>query len=183
MDDRQMKQDWQNTADYLRRSGLGGDPLFSDISNGRRRTSLDALIRRYTRFAFISLIMGAFMMFQIQFVTDFKEILTFPGIVAMCVIFFICGFTDIYLRDLLRSIDIQNMTVSEVALRCRRCRKIHLIFIAVMLPIAVATVTYIVCANIENIYLCAGMITGGVCGLCIGLLKLRRFLEDYRTLL
>lgn len=182
MNDEKMKKDWHETAGYLRNESLEAHAALSGISNSDRRTSLDRLARRYTRFAILGLLMGGIVLCQIEFRTDFTEILTLPGTIAMCAIFFISGFTDLYLRDTVRSIDVQKMSVSEVTRRCRRCRKIHLLFVTIMLPVVLATLTYIVCANHVGPYFTAGVITGAIFGLCIGVTQLLRFLDDYRSL-
>lgn len=182
MNDEKMKKDWRETAEYLRTDSLEADAAISGISAGDRRTSLEQLQRRYQRFAILGLLMGGIFLTQIELQHEFVEILTLPGAVAMCVIMFIAGFTDIYLRDSLRRIDVQRMSITEVTRRCRRCRRIHLLFVAIMLPLALATVVYIACVNVSNTYLIAGIITGAVAGLGIGLVQLSRFLADYRNL-
>ena len=75
------------------------------------------------------------------------------------------------------------MSVTEVMRRILNCRKIHLRWVVIVLPIVIfwcAALAYVMQANIYFVY---GICAGGIVGLVIGVHVLLRFLHDYRAAL
>lgn len=147
----------------------------------RRKTALDRLARRYRRLSAIGL---AALGFPILYMVG--DIVTgewrIPVSVYMAVYFIICSIMDhdLYLR--IKGIDIEEMTVEEVADKALGCRKRHHIYMMVLIPLAIVFLAMLAMAAENNGAILTGMVIGGVVGLAIGLRQYFNFMRDYREI-
>ncbi len=132
MDIEEMKQQWETLKIKMTPAELI-----------KRTTSLDVLMRNYRRFAILGLacIFGAFSFFQL---IQRGEILASPAIMILFIAAMaLSSSVDFYLYGRLKEIDLQTMSVSEVADRVRACRRIHLLSQLFLLPMVIAFITIV----------------------------------------
>ncbi len=153
----------------------------NDITDGRRRSSLQSLARRYRWFSNMALFMILW-----PIITWANPSIVIPHktviLIVMCVYFAVCSIMDHWLYCGIKSIDCATMTVSEVARLARLYRRRHLQFIGLLLPIAIGVIGVIIYFS-TNIYTTVGVIMGAILGIVIGLRQLMAFLADYRQLM
>lgn len=174
--DENIKRNWQETK--FRRPD---SEAIEQVVSGKRTTALENLSRRYRRFslvAFIMIIWSFFMFLSGTFPEDYR----LPLSLSFGVYFLVCSTMDYWLYMGIRSIDIQEMTVAQVIAKALFYRKRHLQFMAVLIPMAIALVTYFVWTITGDIYMIGGVAAGAIVGLAIGTRQFLRFMADYRTL-
>lgn len=71
------------------------------------------------------------------------------------------------------------MSVEETHSAILRCRRQHLIFVAVALPITIGWIIFTACVS-SDMAVITGIVTGALVGLALGVLILMRFLKDYK---
>lgn len=180
MDFERMKSDWEAAS-----RNLNADPQNTmAVFDSRRKTLLDRLARRYRMFIIIACVsMAVFGPMWSSLTQRGFDHGTVIGMTVATVAFLgICATVDSVLYWRIKSIDCATMTVDEVLRRSMSCRKMHLLSILCLLPLAVAMISYIALCFGTDIYFICGMITGAAIGLIIGLNELRKFMNDYRDL-
>lgn len=169
-----VKRNWQEA-----RIASGHGNNYDDIFNGRRRTALENLARRYKRFSNLALL---FVLWGP--VTFANPSLLEHGRVVMSLVsalyFLVCSCMDRWLYQGIKSIDCSTMTVSEVSRRALFYRKRHLQFIAILLPFAFIWIGMLVYYINYNPYFLWGIALGGLFGFALGFRQLLAFLADYR---
>lgn len=174
------KRYWRDT----RFRNTGDVRQFDDIISGKKKTALQKLAERYRRFSIIGLVCA------FQSVTLMNPNIIPPGpyktplICLYIATMLLASAMDNRLCQGIRSIDVSEMTVAEVARMALHYRKRHLQCIAVLLPMAVVFISGIAMMALStgNEYILAGMVTGGIIGLLVGLNELRKFMSDYREI-
>lgn len=171
-----LRRDWRETK-YRRPDSQSIEAVIS----GKRTTALENLARRYKRFSRVALIMIAwsFLIFNMDYLYPSSRL---PLAISFGVYFLICSSMDYWLYKGIRSIDVQEMAVAEVAAKALFYRKRHLQFIAILIPMAIALITYFVWISTDDPYMIAGIAAGGVIGLAIGTREFINFMADYRRL-
>lgn len=171
-----IKQEWQN----MRFSTDKTPEEMQRIMEGRRRTALENLARRYRSFSFIGFVMA---IASIQWY-NFSLFGDHRAAVATIFIayFLICGIIDTIFYRMIRAIDITEMSISDVASRALQCRKRHFQAIAILFPLVIAIIGLMAYISSGDKYFLIGMGAGAAVGLAIGILQLRNFLHDYRDL-
>ncbi len=173
-----MKSTWRETATSLQTEN---DRLLTKFQNGNPLTSLERLRNRYLRFAILG-----FTMLPISSVFMLPSLFPMKGRIwitlAFIVYFLTCGFMDTWLYRGLDTIDCLHMSVSEVIEKARYYRKKHLQFIVILIPMAIALLSFTAYFLDGNIYLITGMAIGGCVGLAIGIQQLLQFLRDYKNI-
>lgn len=171
----EIKKCWQETS-FRTVEPTGGSP--------RRKTALQALIARYRRFSYLSLIcvlglMPCFVHFLGQW-TETKGWTVYGLDAFMGVYFILACIMDRWLANGLSSINIAEMPVAEVCGRIFYYRKKHLQFMAVLIPMAVVFIGWLawICAKDTSILM--GMIVGAVAGGCLGYNAFCHFMKEYR---
>lgn len=171
-----IKKNWQETH-----FNANDNPeQLQSIMEGRRRTALEDLARRYRVFSIL-----CFMMAAISIGWGFSPLFgEMSHIVSLALVafFLLCGSIDDWFCRGIQSIDVATMSVAEVASKALCYKKRHLQAIAVLAPLAICIVGLMAYALSGDKTLWYGMIAGGMLGLTIGLLQLRRFIDDYRKL-
>lgn len=180
-----MRQAWADTDTRLRRieNRLGiGTTAIDAASADRRRTALDNLARRYRRFSILGLVMAVVSIFYIfgDILPGERERWVWLGFIAY---FAIVSVMDNWLYRGISSIDVAAMHVKEVTRLTLRYRRWHLIFIAILLPLAATLITLMLAAAGFELYFTFGAVAGLIVGLAIGLRQLLAFLSDYKTFL
>lgn len=147
----------------------------------RRKTALDRLARRYKRLSAIGM---AALGFPVLYNTldivpaEWK----IPVSIYMAVFFIICSIMDYDLYQRIKEINIERMTVEEVAMKALGCRKRHHIYMMILIPLAVVFLVMLaMCADNDSAIL-GGMVIGGIVGLAIGLRQYFQFMGDYREI-
>ena len=168
----EMKSSWDSAKKSINTENDG-------CPESNRRTALQRLGDKYRRFSIFSIIM-AFCGPSIMQNAGIDS----PWIIAGYMILLAgAALTDHILANSIKAIDLSAMPVAEVLERTLKCRKIHLLWLAVAMPFAIfwcAVMAYDVHADI---YLFYGICAGGVVGLIVGIRVLFRFLRDYRDAL
>lgn len=155
--------------------------LFNMDNSGKRSTALENLAARYKRFAIVGtamiLVSTCYLNGHI-FPEPYNVILSF----SMMVYFAIAAMMDWWLYRGIKSIDIYRDSVAEVSHKARFYRRRHLQFMMILVPIMIALLTIMIISTLPNRYMTAGIISGSLVGLILGLMALFRFLDEYRSL-
>lgn len=156
------------------------------VASGKITTAREDLATRYKRFMIIGFVMGiSFPLFLIMSPTDFFPDGTMKYVAsALFFSYFItAAVMDSYLYNEVRSMDLAMMTVSQVIHKARTLKRRHHIFMIILIPFAVITLAVFAIPLLDDPFIIAGMITGGVVGLCIGLRQYFRMMRDYRDMM
>lgn len=162
---------------------LPEQPADNDTGNlNGRKTALDRLRDRYRRFRLVSalLIFGSFMIFSRGQLFD-SNLNLYLGIAYAAYFATSCAMDYVLWRGL-GTIDPVTMSVTEVARHALRYRKLHLQFIAILLPLALGLLGFTAYAFSADRYFLYGMLSGAIIGAAIGTFQFRRFMADYRRL-
>ncbi|MCH5230566.1 MAG: hypothetical protein J1F43_02075 [Muribaculaceae bacterium] len=156
--------------------------LARKVSNEKYKSARDRLIRKYTAFIIVEVIMilytFAFIGFNPMVVEKYRMVTCFYWL-----IFFLLGVAvDFYLRQRLVELDIYNSSVREISSQAARSWKIHKLAIIIGFPIAIGAVILFALALDANEFTIYGMIFGALIGATIGFFQLRKFLQYYRLL-
>lgn len=150
--------------------------IIARLRREKSSTALDELKSQYRRFCVIAFVFGVIQLFVMQ------PILPFWGRILVGGYFFIAGLMDLYLWEGLKTIDVVDMSVTEVARKAVHYRRMHHIFQLILIPLAVGCLVAF-CISFSDI---PAMITGIICGCALGLacgLRLYfRIMRNYRTL-
>lgn len=180
MDHDEMKAAWRDTGRSLR-EGNRYDKTAETWENGTPNTALDNLRERYRRF----MILG-FVMCMVTPTMLTRRI--FPGegmrwiSLAFIVYFLTCAFMDLYLYRGIKQIDCVRMPVAEVIRLAAFYRKRHLLFVAILIPLACMLLAAMFLVAGGDAYFAIGMGAGALVGILLGTQALRRFLKDYRDI-
>ena len=156
------------------------------VTSGKITTPREDLATRYKRFMIIGFVMGVFFpLFLKMSPTDFFPDGTMKYVAsALFFSYFItAAVMDSYLYNEVRSMDLAMMTVSQVIHKVRTLKRRRHIFMIILIPFAVITLAVFAIPLLDDPFIIAGMITGGVVGLCIGLRQYFRMMRDYREMM
>lgn len=178
MDDNQFKDAWQRHGNQLQQD----NPLniSSQIINGKRRTALMRLADRYKLFIIIAF--GSIFTSILWMRSSILDgSIRLPLIISFIVYFLTCGIMDCVLYHKVTSIDVNSMPTQKVIMRAMRCRKLHLQFMIILIPVAIALIGVLVWLFNSQTPFLVGILVGAVTGLIIGMVQFRRFMNDYRA--
>lgn len=162
----------------LEASGRNGcDP--SSMHN--RRTALDRLARKYSRFSILSLLCGIFVVPLIAAHVCLPR-WKIPTLISMVCYFAIASAMDYWLKSKVQEIDVNTMPVAEVVRRAMALRKRHHQFMMILIPLCIAILTVLILGCGGDRYIVAGMATGAIIGLVIGIRQYLDFMRQYRLL-
>ena len=184
-----MATDFDNIRDRWSAANSQLDRLDSEvkemgrkITDNRITTARQRLIRKLTRMAIISAVM---IVVWLPYCLC-SEIFA-PGgwrlamaIVGM-VFFVTAAGLDWNLLYRLKGTDPAALPVNEVALRTRAIKKMHLLSIAILAPMAACTIWLLIMSLRTELLVSLG--AGAAIGLAIGLRILRGMLRDYRQII
>lgn len=156
------------------------------VASGKITTAREDLATRYKRFMIIGFVMGIFFpLFLIMSPTDFfpDGFMKYVASALFFSYFITAAIMDSYLYNEVRSMDLAMMTVSQVIHKARTLKRRHHIFMIILIPFAVITLAVFAIPLLDDPFIIAGMITGGVVGLCIGLRQYFRMMRDYRDMM
>lgn len=165
----EMKSRWQSAKDSL---SAGSDSCPSP----NRKTSLQRLGDRYSRFSTIGLIVmlcgpGALWNAGIR---------SFPLIMAYVALVGAASVLDYWLARRIREIDTTTMPVAEVLERTMKCRRAHIWWAAFAMPLVIIWAAALAYTMRVDIYMVYGILFGGAVGLVIGIRIMLDFMADYR---
>lgn len=175
----EFKEIWRNTEVH---ADAGAADLMRGMGKGNMKTSLEKLADYYRRFAILSGIMLVNPWIFTMMSRDGIMRFTWALPILWFSLFAVSMTIDITLWHRIKAIDVCDMSVTEVAARARRCRKLHLLSEVVMAPLAVAFLIVMGFAA-DDVYMLAGMIAGGILGLIVGLNIMFRILRLYRAVI
>lgn len=175
----QLRKAWVEMGKAL---GMQPIPVTDTEHLGKKKTALERLRHKYLTFWIISLLMtfGGFLIFSngIFVTTNLNQWLA----VAYATYFFTAFCMDFWLWKGLGTIDPLQMSVSEIAQKSILYRKRHLQFMTILIPLAIALVSFMGYAFSSEKYFLNGMIVGCIIGIIIGTIQFRRFMAEYRNL-
>lgn len=144
-------------------------------------TALGNLAKKYRRFSLIGIIMF-FVSIGYGYLDFFPEHMRLLVSVSMMIYFLTVALMDNWLYRRVSDIDVMRMNVSEVSREAMFCRKRHLQFVAILIPMAIAVVIALFMALQGNPYAIWGGIAGLVIGLASGSMVLRSMMAEYKKL-
>ena len=145
-------------------------------SLARRSTAQDRLWRRYRRMCLMSVALSAALFIMMMRMGSVALAISFSAYAL------VASAMDLYLWLRIKAIDIVAMPVAEVARRATQCRRVHLIFMAVLIPMAIALIAAMAAFFIDDEAALTGMAIGGIVGLAIGTATFLRIMREYRHL-
>lgn len=178
-----MKSAWQNTDQRISNLEEQTRRMAQSISTSRRATALSALTKRYTRFAWVSLIMAPVwltMSVRNDFFADTTRDLLFGIFGALY--FCLASTFDFILAARTQRIDLYDSPVESVFRQALECRRFHLRCMIVLIPLAIILLALMATANLNNLPMLMGISTGALVGTVIGIRFYLRFMNDYRSL-
>ncbi len=155
---------------------------FEGMYRRKKETALERLAGKYKRFSRLGLIMGIACCCYMTPNMVFPEHLKIWIAISFSAYFLICSAMDYWLYKGVSSIDCYTMTVSEVAERAMYYKRRHLQFIAMLIPLAIAIIGFIIYAAGGNKYLIAGVMCGALVGGCLGYRQYLEFMGEYKKL-
>ena len=173
----EMRKNWTGS-----RFSRPNDDVIDRIVNGKCQTALQNLARRYHVFSNIALVMICWSVF-IFFTDIYPERWRLMTSIAFGVYFLTVSVMDYWLYRGISEIDLLDMDMKSVMLKVAFYRKRHLQFVAILLPMAIALVIFILQQFTSDLYMIACITFGLLIGLAIGSRQLMKFLSDYRTLI
>lgn len=176
-----MKIAWAETSRRLEKLENDYYELRQEAMNGKRRTSLENLAVRYRRFSIISLIftfISPFYAFNGVFTGD----ATIWVPILMTVYFAVASTMDWWLYKRIKSIDVTTMSAGEVSEASALCRKRHIQFMFVLIPVMSVILAGFIFGTIDETYMMIGIIAGAVSGFAIGVCQFINFMADYKIL-
>lgn len=176
-----MKIAWRDTNRNFD-SRISQEEIMNEFRQRNPRTSLDRLRTRYKRFVAVALVAA----FPCSMVFLKSDLVSGEGriwlAIAFAAYFILCASMDFWLYLGIGKIDPLTMSVSEVIGRAMFYRKRHLQFIAVLIPVAIALISFMAYQIGCDVYLISGMAIGGCIGLAIGSMQLIEFMRDYKSI-
>lgn len=175
----QLKKTWTKIGEGLRAPiSSGGN---SEDFN-KKKTALERLRNKYRLFWTVALIMVFWAYIMFAKVVDLESPFNVCLGLSFAAYFLIVFCMDYWLWRGLGTIDPLRMPIAEVSAKSMFYRKRHLQFIAVLIPLAIAVLGFAVYVFSFEIYFLAGMFSGAVIGLVLGIVQFRRFMAEYREL-
>lgn len=146
------------------------------IERGRIQSAQERLVRRYRMCALIGLLMCPVVGILYRNIMPLLPRGMFAGF------FLVASMMDLYLWKGVKSIDCSTMGVATVAEKARFYRKMHHVFMAVLVVLMMPVLGTLVMALGADEYMMWGMAAGGVVGLAIGVKMYLNIMGQYRTL-
>lgn len=177
----EMKKIWEQTDSRLSTIEDQLSSMGENVMMARKRTALDSLALRYKRFSLVAILFAGTMV--LYTVGDIIPGPWGPWIcLAMAAYMLLVSGMDYWLYIKVKEIDVEGIGVSKVACMARYCRRKHLQFIMVLVPIAIVLVTALIYSFSDEIYMVYGAIAGLIFGLALGSRAFMKFMADYRSL-
>lgn len=177
MSDDRLKNCWRAGREALRTAiPEGGD----GVECLKRHTALERLERRYRFFMLLALACVPLSL-SIFTLPEYEGWSRWVLTSAMACYFLLCSGLDFRLLRQIRAIDVLTMPTMEVVERAVSCRRTHLRFVMILLPLALLLVGFMAWGARMDEGMLWGMASGAVAGLLIGAAQLRRFLRDYKA--
>lgn len=178
----EMKAMW-NDLDQRVRALEENSAAKSCISGYNKiRTAREKLIAKYRSFTFLSLLMIVYFPLLFWNLPVSAESYRIPVIIYCTLFFLFEASVDTFLMLRIKSLDVYNSTVSEIARKSAQCWKIHKMAVIAGIPLAAGAFILIFLLMNANLYALLGMITGGLVGLALAIRHLRRIMHYYRLL-
>lgn len=173
--DKKIKESWHTAG-----SAFSENSDFDKQSIDKRQTILSSLTKRYLRFSIIGFLLG--LLFLINAATAHDHVFS-PFIwFVLCGFMEFCAITDFLIFLRLGSIDICSMSVADVMRRVAQMRRLHIIFVCVMLPVTTAFIGYIAWTQLSDPAMVYSIFIGYAIGLAIGVRFLLSFMRDYKSI-
>lgn len=181
MNEEEMREAWRELSGRVDRLELSLMRESKGVISTRAQSALETLAAKYRRFAVFGMICAILSPFysQLPALADSYRLLI--GI-YMTLYFAMASVIDWWLYAQVTDIDVTRMSVSEVYRRARRCRKVHLRSIMLLLPMAIGLVVLFIFAFGHQPWITGGIVTGVVVGMAIGSIALIQFMRDYRKI-
>ncbi len=181
MEDEKMKEAWRMKSSSLYEETILSQARSNAIIDFKHKTALNRLSDRYRRFFTVAFIFAPVsLIWTSNPLFDGK--LQYPLMIYMFIYFMICGIMDLYLYKKVNEIDILAMPTAKVISLAKSCRKLHIRFIFILLPLAAIFIGLLVSQFIDDKIILLCMLIGGGLGLIIGSVFLINFMQDYKRL-
>lgn len=177
-----MKTMWIELSQRISALEEDNRKLAQKVRNQKFKSTQEKLMRKYSLFIGIEIIMIFFMIPLIMGNPFVVEKYRWPCLIYWTVFFLFEIAVDLYLRQRVREMDIYNSTVREISSRAAQNWKIHKLGIIIGLPLAFGAVIMYGLLIDGDKFVILGMIVGGVVGFIIGMGQLFKFRQYYRFL-
>lgn len=152
------------------------------VMNKNYTTARQRLVNKYLAFMVLSFIMIGYMWLFILFNPFVVEKYKLVTAIYWSVFFMFEATIDGILCYRIKKIDLQRSTVSEIAGAAKMNWKIHKMAIIIGIPLAMVAIILFGLLLDADKYVLVGMIIGGIVGVGIGLMQLKKFWSYYRLL-
>lgn len=143
----------------------------------KMKTAQEKLAAQYRTFAIIGMTMALTSWLALSRLFDLWIALAFSTYFLMAMAM------DWILYRQVRSIDMAEMTLAEVADAARKGRRLHHICQIILIPIAVVLIGYVCSRELDNEYFLWGCAVGAIIGLALGLRAYFQMMDNYKTMI
>lgn len=177
----ELKNQWRATTLRLEQLEQDNARLTAELRESRLQPSLHRLACSYRNMAIVAAVMLvlAYPFFFLIWVNIWPAPIT-AVFTLWLVVFGLCLVEDTCLYSGVKAINLATMSVEEVRRRATKCRKMHLICQAVLMPIAVAFLWVLYVQAPQGRI---GMLVGGLIGAAFGVYKWLQIMRAYRQLI
>lgn len=177
-----MKNLWRELNERISALEEDNRRLARKVMNENFKTVQEKLIRKYTFFIIIAVVMIFYMWIFVWFNPDVVEKYKVVTSVYWSVFFILEAGIDFYLRHQVKQIDIYNSSVKDIALQAAKNWRVHKIAVFCGIPVAIGAVILFGLLLNADMFVIYCMIAGGMIGLLVGIRQLKKFYENYRIL-
>lgn len=174
-----MKTMWLELNQKVKLLEEENQKLAREIKSNKYKTAKDKLLRKYSMFICIELIMLIYiyimMLYNPLVVSQYK----WPTLIYWTAFFLIEASIDFYLRNKISEIDIYNSPIKQITLQAAKNWKIHKLAIAIGIPFAIGAIILLALSLNADRFMIYGMFVGAIVGFFIGLRQLLQFKTYY----
>lgn len=177
-----MKTLWNNLNRRVETLEEENRRLARLVTENKIKSARERLIRKYSLFIILSVIMIFYIFIMVNFNPLVVEKYKMVTLIYWSLFFAGEAGVDLYLRENVKKIDVYSSSISEISAMAAKNWKIHKIALMIGLPVAFGAVILMGLLLDANEFTIYGMIVGAIVGLLIGLRQLMKFYENYKFL-
>ncbi|MCH5242024.1 MAG: hypothetical protein J1F67_06330 [Muribaculaceae bacterium] len=177
-----LKIMWQDLNQRLSHLESENRMLMQNIMKTNYKTTQEKLVNKYGVFIAVEFIMICFMTLFFIFNPEVNEKYRISALIYWDAFFMIEVLFDFYLLYRIKTMDVFNSTIKDVASRAASNWRLHKMGIVIGLPLAFGAILLFALALNANEFTIMGMIVGGLIGFIIGIQQLLKFRSYYNLL-
>lgn len=182
MTDNELKSSWEKLKSSLGKRKEADRTEIRRMIESNRKTHIERLSRRYLIFSRLGLAMAMvnpIFILRSGFFGEYSGLLT----ILFVLYFATASSLDYWFYKGVGRLDTAMMPVGEIIRLSLYYRKRHFQSIALLLPLAILIIEFMIWTNVGDRIFVAGIISGAIIGIIIGSRQLIEFMDDYRAIM